>query len=134
MRTAIYTACLGAGLIAAPAFADACDNAATQSAMNACYGNALKTADKTLNDTYRQVSDRLASDPDTKKQLVTAQRAWIAFRDAECAFSASGAEGGSIYPMIKSICLADMTTERTSQLAALLRCEEGDLSCPVPGE
>ncbi len=63
-----------------------------------------------------------------------AERAWIAFRDAECAFSASGGEGGSAYPMTVSMCAAHLTTARTEQLSSFLHCKEGDMSCPVPGE
>lgn len=134
MRRILLVAGLAAGMFSAPAFADDCDDAESQSAMTACYGDALKAADKALNATYGKIEHRLRDDPDTKKLLVAAERAWIAFRDAECAFSASGAEGGSIYPMTLSICMTDLTEARTAQLAAFLHCEEGDTSCPVPAE
>lgn len=134
VRTTIVAAALAVGLVPGCVFAGSCDAAATQAEMTACYGDAFKAADKALNATYRKIEGRLGDDPDTRKLLVAAERAWIAFRDAECAFSASGAEGGSIYPMTLSICLTDLTTARTDQLAAFLHCEEGDAGCPVPGE
>lgn len=136
MRGTFVAAGLAAGLFAAPAlaFARDCADAATQSDMTACYGDAFKAADKALNATYARIGQRLRDDPDTKKLLVTAERAWVAFRDAECAFSASGAEGGTIFPMTVSICMTELTKARTAQLATFLTCEEGDVSCPVPGE
>ena len=134
MRRILVVAGLAAGLFSVPAFADDCDGAQSQSAMTACYGDAFKAADKALNATYGKVEHRLRDDPDTKKLLVAAERAWIAFRDDECAFSASGTEGGSMYPMTVSICMTDLTDARTAQLAAFLHCEEGDMSCPVPAE
>lgn len=85
-----------------------------------------------LNKLYKQIEHRLKDDADTTKQLVTAQRAWVAFRDAECNFSSSGASTGSVYPMIVSICLDGMTQKRIEDFRGYLECEKGDMSCPVP--
>ncbi len=134
MRRSHVLGGLVAGLLAVPAFADGCDDAMSQFDMTACHGDAFKVADKALNATYRRIEGRLRDDPQTKKLLVAAQRAWIAFRDAQCAFSASDAAGGSIHPMTVSICLTDLTTARTRQLATFLHCREGDVGCPVPSE
>jgi len=60
----------------------------------------FKSADSELNTLYKEITQRLAGDEATLHLLTAAQRAWIAFRDAECAFSASGVEGGSAYPEI----------------------------------
>ena len=68
-----------------------------------------------------------------KTLLVAAQKAWIGFRDAECAFAVSSTEGGTIYPMEFTLCEQDLTEKRTAALKAYLHCEEGDLSCPVHG-
>ena len=67
-----------------------------------------------------------------RELLKKAQQAWIALRDADCAFIGSGTQGGSIQPMIVNQCLADKTNEREAYLATLMQCEEGDLSCPLP--
>lgn len=119
-------------LAALPARADDCSAVATQVAAGACYQAAYEAADKALNATYHEVSRRLADEPDAKKLLVDAQRAWIAFRDAECRFSTSAVAGGSAYPMVAAICMAEMTTARNAELAGYLDCAEGDLACPVP--
>ncbi|HCS45087.1 MAG TPA: urease-associated protein, partial [Pseudomonas sp.] len=91
-------------------------------------------ADKELNALYQQMTARLkSSSPDSRKLLVSAQRSWIAFRDAECKFSASAVEGGSVYPLIYSNCITDLTKARVETFKNYLKCQEGDLSCPVPG-
>ena len=111
-----------------------CANASDQATMNQCAGQEFKAADKELNAVYQQITGRLKDNPDSKKLLVGAQRSWIAFRDAECKFSASGVEGGSVYPLIYSNCVTELTKARVETLKNYLKCQEGDLSCPVPGQ
>jgi len=106
-----------------------CDNAQDQGTLNKCADQDLIKADKKLNSLYQKLERRL-SDNNAKKLLTTSQRAWIKFRDAECDFSASGTEGGTIQPMIYATCRAILTTDRSKQLSEYLKCEEGDLSCP----
>lgn len=110
----------------------ACDAAQTQLELNECSAKALGVSDKKLNQLYRTVEGRLAGDADARGLLVDAQRRWIAFRDAECAFRTSAVQGGSIEPMVRSLCLTSLTDARIADLEALLSCEEGDTSCPVP--
>ncbi|MHA3738776.1 lysozyme inhibitor LprI family protein [Pseudomonas sp. Eth.TT006] len=110
-----------------------CANANDQATMNQCAGQEFKAADKELNAVYQQITGRLKDNPDGKKLLVSAQRAWVGFRDAECKFSASGVEGGSVYPLIYSNCLTSVTKMRVEALKQYLKCQEGDMSCPVPG-
>ncbi|MBT2342164.1 MULTISPECIES: lysozyme inhibitor LprI family protein [Pseudomonas] len=112
--------------------ADDCANTITQSEMNQCAAKENKAADKELNDLYKQITARLKDDPKAKQSLVKAQRAWIGFRDAECNFSASGVEGGSVYPLIYNDCITAQTKARVEAFKAYLKCKEGDLSCPVP--
>ena len=81
---------------------------------------------------YKQITARLKDNPEAKQMLVKAQRAWIGFRDAECNFSASGVEGGSVYPLIYSNCITAQTKARVEAFKTYLKCKEGDLSCPVP--
>lgn len=110
-----------------------CANASDQATMNQCAGQEFKSTDKELNVLYQQITGRLKDNPDRKKLLVGAQRAWIGFRDTECKFSASGVEGGSVYPLIYSNCLTAVTKARIEALKQYLTCQEGDMSCPVPG-
>ncbi|MCX5567856.1 lysozyme inhibitor LprI family protein [Kaistia nematophila] len=131
-RFVLIAAMTLAGLPAAQAVD--CDNAEDQATMTACADMALKATDRQLNTTYQAITRRLADDPDTAKQLVAAQRAWIAFRDAECDFRSSGVSGGSAYPMVRAACLDGLTRTRLDQLKTLLACQEGDMNCPVPAE
>jgi uncharacterized protein YecT (DUF1311 family) len=87
-----------------------------------------------LNVLYEQIKQRLKDDADTTKLLVAAQRAWVTFRDAECKFSTSGVSGGSAYPMVNAECANGLTRKRIDDFKTYLKCEEGDLSCPLPPE
>src|SRR5262245_30029691 len=91
------------------AHAEDCSNAMTQSEMNACAYEAFKKSDAELNELYKQILKRLKDDIPATKRLVTAQRAWIAFRDAECIFVASPTKGGSVHPMVLSLCRERLT-------------------------
>ena len=115
--------------------ADGCDAPGlSQAELNECYGNAYKKADAELNVLYRQITARLKDDQATTKLLVAAQRAWVAFRDAECDFSASGVSGGSAQGMILAICLDKLTGKRIDDFKNYLKCQEGALDCPVPAK
>jgi uncharacterized protein YecT (DUF1311 family) len=121
-----------ATLSAAPmARADECKDQ-TQAGLDACADASYKKADAALNSAYKEIVGRLKNNAATTKLLVTAQKAWIAYRDAECAFSSSASAGGSIYPMVVSICLEGVTEERTKDLGVFLKCGEGDTGCPAP--
>jgi uncharacterized protein YecT (DUF1311 family) len=117
-------------LASAGALADECDNADTQLALNMCTAQQFDAADKKLNQTWQVALKRAA--PEQRELMKKAQQSWIKLRDADCAFVASGTEGGSVQPMIHNQCLADKTIEREAWLSSLLQCEEGDLSCPLP--
>jgi len=107
-------------------------DAMTQAAMNECAGASLKKSDKKLNELYTQIEARLKDDANTEKLLVRAQRDWTKFRDAECNFQTSQAAGGSMLPMLIAQCMDGLTQSRLKAFEGYLKCEEGDMSCPVP--
>ncbi|MBS9722608.1 lysozyme inhibitor LprI family protein [Tianweitania sp. BSSL-BM11] len=109
-----------------------CKDAQTQADMTECAGKAYEEADTKLNETYEKVTSRLTDLPEIKTSLTNAQRAWISFRDAECAFSNAQAGGGTLHGTLINQCLTDMTNQRIEALEGYLQCEEGDISCPVP--
>lgn len=117
-------------LLSASALADECASATTQTDLNTCTAQQYQAADKKLNQTYQAAMKRAAAPQ--RDLLKKAQQAWIALRDADCAFAGSGTEGGSIQPMIINQCMTEKTAEREAFLASLMQCEEGDLSCPLP--
>lgn len=117
---------------AAPAaFAYECKDQ-TQSGLDVCADANFQKADTALNASYKEIVRRLKDDAATTKLLVTAQKAWLAYRDAECAFSSSANAEGSIYPMVFSICLEEVTRQRTKELSVFLKCGDGDTGCPAP--
>lgn len=126
-RTLIAVAAL---LASGAAWADDCSNANTQTEMNQCAAAQYQAADKKLNETWQQALKRASGQQ--LELLKKAQQAWISLRDADCAFLASGAEGGSMQPMLTSQCMTDKSVEREAFLASLLQCEDGDQNCPLP--
>ncbi|WP_213707607.1 lysozyme inhibitor LprI family protein [Klebsiella aerogenes] len=126
-RTLIAAAAL---LARGAAWADDCSNANTQTEMNQCAAAQYQAADKKLNETWQQALKRASGQQ--QELLKKAQQAWISLRDADCAFLASGAEGGSMQPMLISQCMTDKSVEREAFLASLLQCEDGDQNCPLP--
>lgn len=125
--------CIGLGLFISSGFVaagEACNNANTQLALTECTGQAYQAADDELNKAYQVLVSKLESSSISLEKLREAQRAWIGFRDAECAFESSAVEGGSAQPMVRNGCLEALTKARTQRLKEHASCEEGDLSCP----
>ena len=96
----------------------------SQLAMNICAGDAYERADKALNAQWQKVLDRYGDDAEAKKLLLDGQRAWLKYRDAQCELAAFDNRGGSIWPLISSGCLAQLTRQRTAELANLLEGEQ----------
>ena len=94
--------------------AEPCAEAQTQADMNICWGNQYKAADAQLNQVYQQLAALL--DDDEKLQFKNAENAWLKYRDANCDFVDDQYKGGSMRPMIHAMCLADVTTNRTTEL------------------
>lgn len=69
--------------------------------------------DRGLNDTYRGVMARL--NPRQRATLRTAQRAWIAYRDARCA-SQYDQDWGTLARITAADCRLNMTIEREMDL------------------
>ena len=108
-----------------------CANALTQGEMNDCLCNQYKKADAELNRVYQQLLSASANDKVFIEKLKTAQRAWIAFRDAqlEAIYPETGdprVKYGSVYPMCYCGAQQDLTEERTRHLKRMLRSPEGD--------
>jgi uncharacterized protein YecT (DUF1311 family) len=95
-----------------------CRDPQTQKEINACAVREYKEADTELNKTYRQVIAQLRNDQ--KTQLGVAQKAWIKFKDAQCAFESMDARGGSMYQTLYYGCLTSVTRSRTIDLKRVL--------------
>jgi uncharacterized protein YecT (DUF1311 family) len=98
-----------------------CTNPQTQTEITQCAGLSYQNADKKLNQVYKQLLPKL---PKSRQQkLISAQQAWIKFRDSSCEFERSAFEGGSIAPSIYAGCLEGLTKQRTQQLQEYLKSD-----------
>lgn len=89
-----------------------------------CLGAETEIWDDKLNAEYKTTRSFYAgmdADDDGRRvdALLKAQRAWIAFRDAECAMEYSAWGAGSIRSIIGADCLMSLTAERTVRLLEL---------------
>ncbi|QRZ16191.1 DUF1311 domain-containing protein (plasmid) [Paracoccus methylovorus] len=132
MRRITLAMILGAGMISTAHAENCMDTAKDQIQMTQCAAADLQSSDATLNKLFQQIRQRLADDPKALGLFRDTQRAWIAFRDAECSFAAATSKGGSIWPMVHDICLNNLTKQRIAAFEQYLHCEEGDTTCPVP--
>jgi len=104
--------------------------AVTQYDMDMCAGQDFKKADDALNALYRKMLPRYnATDQGLLKD---AERKWVAWRDAECAFDTNLSMGGTMHPMVETMCQTEMTKARVKELEAQLKCTDGDTSCNPP--
>lgn len=132
--------------VAATGAAPDCAGASTQTALDACTAGGFAQADAELNRVWRAIQSRYADQPLFLGRLKTAQKAWLAFRDAEVSArfplapgQSAQAEYGSVFPMCRDQFKATLTVERTAQLKAWLDgVTEGDVcagsvkSTPLP--
>ncbi|MDX2215384.1 MAG: lysozyme inhibitor LprI family protein [Oculatellaceae cyanobacterium bins.114] len=103
-----------------------CTNPQTQLEINECAAKSADVADQKLNEVYQQLKATLSSSEE--KLLTDAQRAWIEFRDKNCAFSSGRFEGGSIAPTVYSSCIERITKQRTEELQGYAQSmEDGGL-------
>jgi uncharacterized protein YecT (DUF1311 family) len=117
---------------AAPALADACDKANTQTDMTICYGGLATKSDAELNRVYRALVARWKDDAKAVEVLRVSERAWVAYRKAECDREGYPTTGGSAQPMIIAMCFKSITDARVKILNGDLTCKEGDLTCLKP--
>lgn len=106
-----------------------CGKLITQSDMNECAGANLSAADAELNRIYAKLMAQQSDQP-SKDQLKDLERAWIAYRDKECAFEIGPqSDGGSIWPMAMDNCLQDKADVHIRELKSALDCESNDAAC-----
>jgi uncharacterized protein YecT (DUF1311 family) len=96
------------------AFSNPCTRATTNAELNQCETWNLLKADDQLNANYQKLLKSL--NQESAQQLKTAQRAWMAYRDANCLYYAVelNATGGSILRELS--CKVQMTKQRAREL------------------
>lgn len=85
-------------------------------AMTECIEQETKHQDSRLNKNYQALAGSVAGG--RKKQLQSAQRLWIQYRDANCAFYFDP-DGGTLARISANECVMSMTAERASELERL---------------
>jgi uncharacterized protein YecT (DUF1311 family) len=90
---------------------ESCDGSTMQ--MVECLTRLTATWDKRLNDAYQQALKDAVSN-EQREQLRKAQRAWIAYRDANCLYYRMGE--GTIAQLDAGECMHSMTESRAKEL------------------
>jgi uncharacterized protein YecT (DUF1311 family) len=102
----------------------------TQAQMNRCSALRAQAADAIMTREWDRASlamKRLDGDPEAShtgsgsyfSALLTSQRAWLKFREAECRLEGYANRGGTLQLMTERDCYWQVTTKRTQQLRDL---------------
>ncbi|MGF1461166.1 MAG: lysozyme inhibitor LprI family protein, partial [Leptolyngbyaceae cyanobacterium] len=97
-----------------PSLPEGCTNPETQTMMNTCAQAEYEQADVKLNNAYQSV--KASVNAQKADQLITAEQAWLTFRDSYCDFVQSQFAGGSLQPTIYYTCMTQLTNDRTAVL------------------
>ena len=118
--------------VLALATAEDCGDKPSQTAMTMCQGALAEAAGAEMSRVWKsaqaamQQADRDQDTPPPKSEpgyaqaLLASQRAWLAFRDAECRIESYEWRGGSMAPFTENQCMTELTKARTQQLRAML--------------
>ncbi|HVZ42519.1 MAG TPA: lysozyme inhibitor LprI family protein [Ramlibacter sp.] len=111
-------AAVAAAILPSMASAQNCKNPESQIAMNTCAARDYEREDARLNKAYRDVIAKL--EPAKREKLREVQRLWLSYRDLNCDFQTDDYVGGTMYSLVHSICLTEMSKQRTKDLKAML--------------
>lgn len=99
---------------------DACDSGVT-ARMRICGAYRLAQEDLRLNQAYGKLVDQVGKGGEGTA-LRQAQRAWIAYRDAQCPLEGRlGAGGGTAQGLFVQTCMTALTRQQADRLQAALR-------------
>jgi len=101
-------------LAAEPAPEENCNDANSTAEIVQCLATQTAIWDRRLNLTYQKLMSSLPAR--RRERLRNAQRLWVQFRDANCAYFASGE--GSIARVEAGQCLLRLTSARAQELEA----------------
>ncbi|EFL88677.1 lysozyme inhibitor LprI family protein [Ahrensia sp. R2A130] len=102
-----------------------CNTAGSTVEMKFCAAKELDRADADLNAAWKQAMAGARRDdadwlpqglPARADLLRDAQRKWITYRDAACDAQATMAYGGTLQPLLGTLCLTKLTEQRTADL------------------
>ena len=93
-----------------------CPGDGEQAEINACLDLIFPRVDAALN---RPGEESLTARPASAEQLRTAQRAWLAYRDAHCASAVPSVANAQVQTSEQTLCRTRLTEARTHDLADL---------------
>ena len=109
---------LPAAASAKRAVATFCPGGKTQHELNVCAADEQDKAEVALARALKAANARLADD-EQRARLAVAQTAWSQYRTAECDARHWPSRHGTIYPMVRALCLAEMARTRIADLEGL---------------
>ncbi|UFH49374.1 lysozyme inhibitor LprI family protein [Pseudomonas sp. KNUC1026] len=122
IRPALSAILLASACSAAQAAQD-CSGAVSTVDMQECAQKSLKAADADLNMSYQKLLKRLSGssapgedNAASRRKLINAQKAWIAFRDADCDAQYQAHIGGTLRGLVLLGCKQQHTEQRTKEL------------------
>lgn len=127
----VITAAFLAAALPAAAQEPRCNPSGNQAELNACAADDFNKADKELNTTWQALLRKEAADQVFIAKLRAAQKAWLAFRDAELEahFACEGNDSrmcwGSMEGMSFMMRKKDLTQQRTKMLKDMLEHGHG---------
>ena len=89
-----------------------CGDKPSTPAIVECVQAKTNVADQRLNAAYKALQARI--DPAQRQPLLSAQRLWVQYRDANCGFY--GVQDGSIRQVQAAECIRSMTEDRAREL------------------
>jgi uncharacterized protein YecT (DUF1311 family) len=123
-----------------PAKSKPCGEYGPQAEMNGCFAKEAQDADARLNATYRKLLSKIKDHKVAVAKAVAAERAWVAFRDAQLAAlwpvesDADLQSLGTAHSMCYAMERKAMTEERIKQLRQQMKTEEGDICAPAAAD
>ena len=105
----------------------ACGEYSSYRQIAGCFSQLFEETDAELNSQYKQLVEYL--DPKNRKRLVVAQRAWVKFRDADCAFVEPREDDGGLVTSDRKICQYRITVQRLEQIESF-NLTRGCNGCP----
>lgn len=115
--TALALFATGAAHAAGP-----CDKAITNVQLQACQAAEYKAADARLNAAYAKLGKLL--DDEGRRKLTVAQRAWLAWRDANAEFAGDINRGGTAESLNIVGAKTQMTEARATELEAEIKARQ----------
>jgi len=94
-------------------YGDPCSEAVTTPDMVACYGSVVRQAETRHAQYLALALERQSATPDLASQITTSERAFIAYRRAECDAVRDSYGNGSIKGVMGQLCRIKTTDERT---------------------